>query len=70
MKQFLSAADAVSISALVETGLRYKAMPFADASLGARKTLGLLFMNPSLRTRISTQVAALSAVLPLSLVHI
>ena len=58
MKQFLSAADAVSISALVETGLRYKAMPFADASLGARKTLGLLFMNPSLRTRISTQVAA------------
>jgi len=58
MKQFLSAADAASIPALINKALQYKAMPFSDAGLGARKTLGLLFMNPSLRTRISTQVAA------------
>ena len=28
-------------------------------SLGKNKTLGLVFMNPSLRTRLSTQKAAL-----------
>ena len=58
MKQFLSTEDVPSISGLVELALKYKTDPFADTTLGARKTLGLLFMNPSLRTRISTQVAA------------
>jgi ornithine carbamoyltransferase len=32
--------------------------PFADRDLGADKRVGLLFLNPSLRTRLSTQVAA------------
>jgi len=36
----------------------YKAHPFADHALGAGKRIGLLFLNPSLRTRLSTQVAA------------
>ena len=58
MKQFLSTEDVPSISGLVDLALKYKTDPFADTALGARKTLGLLFMNPSLRTRISTQVAA------------
>lgn len=58
MKQFLSTEDVTSIPALVDLALQYKASPFSDVALGARKTLGLLFMNPSLRTRISTQVAA------------
>lgn len=58
MKQFLSTEDVTSIPALVDLALQYKASPFSNVALGARKTLGLLFMNPSLRTRISTQVAA------------
>jgi len=58
MKQFLSTEDVTSIPALVDLALQYKASPFSDVALGAHKTLGLLFMNPSLRTRISTQVAA------------
>lgn len=36
----------------------YKANPFIDRTLGADKRIGLLFLNPSLRTRLSTQVAA------------
>src|SRR6218665_1408139 len=46
------------MDALVEKALQYKANPLKDAALGADKKIGLLFLNPSLRTRISTQVAA------------
>jgi N-succinyl-L-ornithine transcarbamylase len=35
-----------------------KAEPWRYPDVGHRKTLGLLFMNPSLRTRMSTQKAA------------
>ena len=58
MKHFLSVDDVADVNALVQQALRYKANPFADKQLGAGKTLGMLFLNPSLRTRISTQVAA------------
>ncbi len=57
MKKFVSAADA-DIDALISAALRYKANPLADRQLGAGKRIGLLFFNPSLRTRVSTQVAA------------
>ena len=36
----------------------YKANPFQDKILGLNKRVGLLFLNPSMRTRLSTQVAA------------
>ncbi|WP_026768265.1 N-acetylornithine carbamoyltransferase [Asinibacterium sp. OR53] len=58
MKQFISVHDVPNINALVEKALAYKANPFADRQLGADKRIGLLFLNPSLRTRLSTQVAA------------
>src|SRR6201995_4115854 len=58
MKQFISVHDAGNINALVEKALLYKAYPLKDKTLGAGKRLGLLFLNPSLRTRLSTQVAA------------
>ena len=58
MKQFISVDDVKDINALVEKALSYKATPFADKHLGANKRIGLLFLNPSLRTRISTQIAA------------
>jgi N-succinyl-L-ornithine transcarbamylase len=58
MKQFISVYDVPNINALVEKALVYKANPFMDRNLGADKRIGLLFLNPSLRTRLSTQVAA------------
>jgi N-succinyl-L-ornithine transcarbamylase len=58
MKNFISVNDVEDINALVEQALRYKADPFADKALGTGKRIGLLFLNPSLRTRLSTQVAA------------
>jgi N-succinyl-L-ornithine transcarbamylase len=58
MKNFISVNDVSDINALVEKALAYKKNPFADRSLGADKRIGLLFLNPSLRTRLSTQVAA------------
>ncbi len=58
MKNFISVNDVDDINALVEQALQYKANPFADKALGIGKRIGLLFLNPSLRTRLSTQVAA------------
>ncbi len=58
MKKFISVNDASSIPALIESALAYKANPFKDKNLGTNKTMGMLFLNPSMRTRISTQLAA------------
>ena len=57
MKQFIAVKDVADIDDLVAKALAYKADPLKDAALGAGKKIGLLFLNPSLRTRISTQVA-------------
>lgn len=58
MKQFISITDVPDVSRLAVKALEYKQEPFRDQSLGRHKTLGMLFLNPSMRTRISTQVAA------------
>jgi N-succinyl-L-ornithine transcarbamylase len=58
MKQFISVHDVTDIDALAAKALAYKANPLLDKQLGANKRIGLLFLNPSLRTRLSTQVAA------------
>src|SRR5882757_5885861 len=58
MKNFISAADVTDINSLVSSALAYKANPLKDRSLGANKRVGLLFLNPSMRTRLSTQIAA------------
>jgi N-succinyl-L-ornithine transcarbamylase len=58
MKNFISVNDVDDINALVNQALAYKANPFADKALGNGKRIGLLFLNPSLRTRLSTQIAA------------
>ncbi len=58
MQNFISVNDVSNINALVEKALAYKANPFKDKALGVGKRIGLLFLNPSLRTRLSTQVAA------------
>src|SRR5258708_5587137 len=58
MKNFISAPDATDINSLVQSALDYKANPLKDRSLVANKRVGLLFLNPSMRTRLSTQIAA------------
>lgn len=58
MKHFISPADVPSVPALVEEALLQKANPFGNQLLGHQKTMGLLFFNASLRTRLSTQKAA------------
>ena len=58
MNHFTSAHDVRSISALVEKALMYKSTPWKDENLGKHKRIGCLFLNPSMRTRLSTQIAA------------
>lgn len=58
VKHFISLQDAPDLPALVREGLQAKRNPFADRHLGQYKTIGLLFFNASLRTRLSTQKAA------------
>lgn len=58
MKQFISVQDVTNINAMVQKALAYKADPLKDKALGNNKRIGLLFLNPSMRTRLSTQLAA------------
>lgn len=58
MKQFISVDDVPDIDNLVGKALQYKANPYRDQTLGANKRIGCLFLNPSMRTRLSTQIAA------------
>lgn len=58
MKNFISIQDVSDINALVKKALGYKASPFMDKTLGQNKRIGCLFLNPSMRTRLSTQIAA------------
>ena len=60
MKQFTSVNDVNDIKQLVQDALALKQNPYADQQLGKNKTLGLMFLNPSLRTRLSTQKAAIN----------
>ncbi len=58
MKNFVSVHDVNNIDALVQRALAHKANPLAHKTLGANKRIGCLFLNPSMRTRLSTQIAA------------
>lgn len=58
MTNFLSLADVSDLDILIQSGRDAKANPFADQKLGHNKTIGLIFFNSSLRTRLSTQKAA------------
>ena len=60
MKNFISVKDVADLQALVQDAIALKKNPYAYKTLGANKTLGLIFLNPSLRTRLSTQKAALN----------
>lgn len=58
MRNFVSVHDVDNIDELVQKALAHKANPFASKHLGAGKRIGCLFLNPSMRTRLSTQIAA------------
>lgn len=58
MKQFLSIKDVQSLPSLLEEAGKVKKNPFGFKSLGKNKSVCLLFLNPSLRTRLSSQRAA------------
>lgn len=58
MRNFISVHDVSDINSLVKKALDYKASPLKGRSIGANKKVGLLFLNPSMRTRLSTQIAA------------
>lgn len=58
MQHFLSVHDVPDLSQLVTSAIVAKRNPFGDERLGHHKTIGLLFFNSSLRTRLSTQKAA------------
>jgi N-succinyl-L-ornithine transcarbamylase len=60
MKQFTSVNDVEDIDQLVQDALALKSNPYAHQDLGKNKTIGLVFLNPSLRTRLSTQKAAIN----------
>lgn len=60
MNQFLSVLDVPDLSALVRDALACKQNPLAFSDTGKNKTLVMLFFNPSLRTRLSTEKAALN----------
>ncbi len=60
MKKFFSVKDVPDLRKFISEAKNVKANPFGQENLGKHKTLGLIFLNPSLRTRLSTQKAGLN----------
>ncbi|MGH2666490.1 N-acetylornithine carbamoyltransferase [Flavobacterium sp.] len=58
MKHYTSVDHIEDLDELLLLAKNIKSDPYTNQSLGKNKTLGLLFFNPSLRTRLSTQKAA------------
>jgi len=57
MKHFTSIADVSDLDGLVEKALSFKRNAFQPRIVSG-KSVGLIFLNPSLRTRLSSQIAA------------
>jgi len=60
MKKFFSVKDVPDLKKLIAEAKTIKSNPYGNETLGKHKTLGLIFLNPSLRTRLSTQKAGLN----------
>lgn len=60
MKEFTSIRQLGDLSQALAQAQQVKRNPFADQELGRNKTLLMVFFNNSLRTRLSTQKAALN----------
>ena len=60
MKNFTSVHDISNPEILVQEALELKKNLYGFSDLGKNKTLGLVFLNPSLRTRMSSQKAGMN----------
>lgn len=60
MRHFTSVADIPSMEGILKKAFALKKDPFRCCHLGNNKTLLMIFFNSSLRTRLSTQKAALN----------
>ena len=60
MKSFFHVSDIGDLGAALEEAKQVKANPFAWKHLGENKTIMLVFFNSSLRTRLSSQKAAIN----------
>ena len=60
MRHFTSITQLQDLGKAIEAAKYVKENPFADQELGRNKTLLMIFFNSSLRTRLSTQKAALN----------
>ncbi|MBW3468469.1 acetylornithine carbamoyltransferase [Arthrospiribacter ruber] len=60
MKHFTQFENKSLADSLIEKALFYKSNPSIDNALGEGKRIGCIFLNPSLRTRASTQIAAIN----------
>ena len=60
MRHFTSITQLENLGKTIEDAKYVKENPFADQELGKNKTLLMIFFNSSLRTRLSTQKAALN----------
>ncbi len=60
MRHFISVSDVPDLQEAVALARELKRNPHGFARLGQNKTMALLFFNPSLRTRLSTQKAAMN----------
>lgn len=60
MNQFLSIKDVPNLKELLDHALNIKANLSGNREIGKQKSIGLIFLNPSLRTRLSSQRAAMN----------
>ncbi len=60
MRHFITVKDMGDLNLALEKAKFVKENPYADVELGKNKTMLLIFFNSSLRTRLSTQKAAMN----------
>lgn len=58
MKKFTSVSDVENLQEIIKKALQIKENPLSETEKGKGKTIGLIFLNSSLRTRLSSQIAA------------
>lgn len=58
MKKFTAVSDVENLQEIIKKALLIKEDPLSEPEKGKGKTIGLVFLNSSLRTRLSSQIAA------------
>lgn len=58
MKKFTAVSDVENLQEIIKKALQIKENPLSETGKGKGKTIGLVFLNSSLRTRLSSQIAA------------